>query len=74
MGAPDAGARLGDVHRGRSSQEGDAGDHTGFTATTTITNTGTATVNGWTLAFSFPPPGSRPGRAGRPRTVRAGRR
>ncbi|MFI7574744.1 glycoside hydrolase family 9 protein [Micromonospora sp. NPDC049497] len=28
--------------------------NTGFTATITITNTGTATVNGWTLAFAFP--------------------
>ncbi|MGN9809845.1 glycoside hydrolase family 9 protein [Micromonospora sp. BQ11] len=27
---------------------------TGFTATITITNTGTATVDGWTLAFAFP--------------------
>ncbi|MER7457013.1 glycoside hydrolase family 9 protein [Micromonospora sp. NPDC126480] len=27
---------------------------TGFTASITITNTGTATINGWTLAFSFP--------------------
>ena len=26
----------------------------GFTAGLTITNTGSATVNGWTLAFSFP--------------------
>jgi endoglucanase len=27
---------------------------TGFNANVTITNTGTATVNGWTLAFAFP--------------------
>ncbi|MBM7493279.1 chitodextrinase [Micromonospora luteifusca] len=27
---------------------------TGFTATVTITNTGTSAINGWTLRFSFP--------------------
>ena len=26
----------------------------GFTANLTVTNTGTSTINGWTLAFSFP--------------------
>ncbi|WP_405089109.1 cellulose binding domain-containing protein [Microbispora sp. NBC_01389] len=26
----------------------------GFTATITITNAGTATINGWTLKFAFP--------------------
>ncbi|WP_083815059.1 cellulose binding domain-containing protein [Ktedonobacter racemifer] len=26
----------------------------GFTANVTITNTGTSTINGWTLVFSFP--------------------
>ncbi len=26
----------------------------GFTGTVTITNTGAATINGWTLRFSFP--------------------
>jgi len=29
------------------------GGSTGFTANVTITNTGTATLNGWTLAFAF---------------------
>jgi chitodextrinase len=28
--------------------------NTGFTATVTVTNTGTTTVNGWTLTFGFP--------------------
>lgn len=27
---------------------------TGFTATVTITNSGTSAINGWTLRFSFP--------------------
>jgi len=27
---------------------------TGFTANLTLTNTGSATINGWTLAFTFP--------------------
>jgi hypothetical protein len=31
----------------------------GFTANITITNTGTSTINGWTLEFSFPSPGQR---------------
>jgi cellulase/cellobiase CelA1 len=26
----------------------------GFTANVTVTNSGTAAINGWTLAFSFP--------------------
>ncbi|TDV47862.1 endo-1,4-beta-xylanase [Actinophytocola oryzae] len=30
------------------------GDGGGFSGSVTITNTGTATVNGWTLAFAFP--------------------
>ena len=32
----------------------DWGGSSGFTASVTITNTGTAAVSGWTLAFSFP--------------------
>ncbi|MFC7549411.1 glycoside hydrolase family 9 protein [Plantactinospora sp. GCM10030261] len=33
----------------------------GFTASVTITNTGTATLTGWTLAFTFPDAGQRAG-------------
>lgn len=34
---------------------------TGFTATITITNTGTSTLTGWTLGFSFPSTGQQVG-------------
>ncbi|WP_231926821.1 glycoside hydrolase family 9 protein [Micromonospora siamensis] len=34
---------------------------TGFTATITITNTGTTTITGWTLGFSFPTSGQKVG-------------
>ena len=36
---------------------------TGFTANITITNTGTAGINGWTLAFTFPSTGQKVGQA-----------
>ncbi|MGB2570756.1 glycoside hydrolase family 9 protein [Micromonospora citrea] len=34
---------------------------TGFTANITVTNTGTSTINGWTLAFTFPNAGQKVG-------------
>ncbi|MER7417455.1 glycoside hydrolase family 9 protein [Micromonospora peucetia] len=34
---------------------------TGFTANVTVTNTGTTTIDGWTLAFSFPSAGQKVG-------------
>ncbi|MEV6690888.1 glycoside hydrolase family 9 protein [Micromonospora sp. NPDC051196] len=36
---------------------------TGFTASITIANTGTTTINGWTLAFTFPHSGQRVGQS-----------
>ncbi|WP_204004495.1 glycoside hydrolase family 9 protein [Micromonospora lutea] len=35
----------------------------GFTASITITNTGTSAINGWTLAFTFPHAGQRVGQS-----------
>ncbi|MGW6442976.1 cellulase family glycosylhydrolase [Lentzea sp. NPDC055074] len=47
-----AGGGTGACKVGYSGQNWGGGN--GFTASVTITNTGTSTVNGWTLAFSFP--------------------
>ncbi|MEV0152468.1 glycoside hydrolase family 9 protein [Micromonospora sp. NPDC050686] len=38
-----------------------SGWDTGFTANITVTNTGTTTINGWTLAFTFPSTGQKAG-------------